>query len=62
MRKYNPINFNMCSSESDFRSLVSEAGVVLLYGELCLDYINTKNSNNNNNNDSEENEKAKETK
>lgn len=63
MRKYNPMNFNMCTTESDFRGLVSEAGVVLLYGELCLDHINSVNSSNNNNDsDSDENNKAKETK
>lgn len=28
----------MCSDESDFKELVVEAGTVVLYGELCLEY------------------------
>lgn len=65
VRKYNPINFSMCSTKSDFLALVSEAGSVLLYGELCVDYLNSINKNNDEtgkNNESDENNKIKENK
>lgn len=38
MRKHYPIDFKMCTTESNFKSLVEESDSVLLYGELCLEH------------------------
>lgn len=38
MKKYHPLDFKMCSTESEERQVAAECGTVLLYGELCVDH------------------------
>lgn len=38
MRKHFPLDFKMCTTESNFKALVEESGCILLYGELSLEH------------------------